>query len=96
MEGKVCIIVAGVNLDGSIAAVLSVDIGACRNAPSGNIGASSTPDVAGKGCDIGGGTYSGLYTIVDIDITGLGRSFPVQGRVQSVKAIEASITKGNL
>ena len=93
---KIGILVVSIQLKCGRAAVLSIDIGTGRDSPSADIGGCLTPDVAGKGGNVRGRSDSRFNTVIDIDITGLGGTFPVEGGVKSIKAIEVSVADRNL
>jgi hypothetical protein len=95
-KGKIGVCVVSVEFKGGGAAVLAVDLSTGGNSPSRNISARLTPHVAGKRGDVSGWADSSLDTIVDVDISRFGRSFPVDGGVQTVESIKASITNRNL
>mmetsp|Transcript_110578 Transcript_110578/g.309081 ORF Transcript_110578/g.309081 Transcript_110578/m.309081 type:complete len:242 (-) Transcript_110578:13-738(-) len=92
---KISIFIVGIELEIGRAAILTINIGTCRNSPSSDLGAGLAPNVSRKRGNIGGGADGRFNTVVKIDITRRRRSAPIDGRVESIKAIEVSIADGN-
>jgi hypothetical protein len=95
-DGKIGILIVGIELKSGGATILSVDLSAGGNSPSGNICACLTPNIAWKRGNVGGGTNGRFDTIVEVNVSRLGGSCPVEGGVQAIKSIEVSITDGDL
>jgi hypothetical protein len=84
------------NFNGSLGEISSFELSTSGYSPSVKIGGSLTPDILGKGCNIGSGASRCFNTVLNVYISRGGGCRPRESRVKSSKIREISVLYINL